>query len=164
MVDNAPQVSQSITSIHKKSKPKDVPSSTTASSDSSHKHKSERKSKRYKEVQAEVLTTFNELQEVEKELGSAANDILARMDSLFSRRRDQYIREDDNIEKDDDGEIGKPGYGWVMFMAEDEKRRATQREGIEGGFGAEIRWCGVEWEIRMNVDIESENESEREKE
>ncbi|CAG8509931.1 3123_t:CDS:2 [Paraglomus occultum] len=107
MVDNAPQVSQSITSIHKKSKPRDVPSSTTASSDSSHKHKSERKNRRYKEVQAEVLTTFNELQEVEKELGSAANDILARMDSLFNRRR----REDDNIEKDDDGEIGKPGYG-----------------------------------------------------
>jgi len=111
MVDNAPQVSQSITSIHKKSKQKDVPSSTTASSDSSHKHKSERHSKnrRYKQVQAEVLTTFNELQEVEKELGSAANDILARMDSLF-RRREQHIQ-DDNIEKDDDGEIGKPGYG-----------------------------------------------------
>ena len=69
------------------------------------------KNKRYKEVQAEVLTTFNELQEVEKELGSAANDILARMDSLFSRRRDQYTREDDNVEQDDDGEIGKPGYG-----------------------------------------------------
>ncbi|KAG9284587.1 hypothetical protein G9A89_004629 [Geosiphon pyriformis] len=56
-------------------------------------------SKRFKEAQAEVMKTFNELQVYEVRLASQTNQTLARLNSLFNSGQNQSTQENDSEEE-----------------------------------------------------------------